>query len=141
MRRSVRSKRSIRRAQASSSPVRAAWTSAARSRSGRGGVGRSGSVMARPASARAVAPRMQSGNSHFHVRRGPDTVACMEFRLLGPVEVLADQGPVALGGTKPRAVLAVLLLNATRRVSADRLAVALWGEEAPAAAGKTVQVH
>ena len=48
---------------------------------------------------------------------------------------------VALGGTKPRALLAVLLLHANEPVSAERLAVALWGEDAPAGAVKTVQVH
>ena len=40
-----------------------------------------------------------------------------------------------------RAVLAVLLLNANEPVSAERLAVALWGEDVPGAAVKTVQVH
>ena len=48
---------------------------------------------------------------------------------------------MALGGAKPRAVLAVLLLHANEPVSADRLALALWGEDAPASAVKTVQVH
>ena len=65
----------------------------------------------------------------------------MKYRLLGPVEVAAEDGPVALGGPKPRAVLAVLLLNANRPVSTERLALALWGEDAPAGAAKTVQVH
>ena len=45
------------------------------------------------------------------------------------------------GGIKPRAVLAVLLLHANEPVSAERLALALWGEDAPAGAVKTVQVH
>src|SRR6476659_9620945 len=65
----------------------------------------------------------------------------MEFRLLGPVEVLDDRAPVPVGGPKPRAVLAVLLLHANRPVRAERLAIALWGDEAPAGAAKTVQVH
>ena len=39
---------------------------------------------------------------------------------------------MALDGIKPRAVLAVLLLHANEPVSAERLALALWGEEAPA---------
>jgi DNA-binding SARP family transcriptional activator len=65
----------------------------------------------------------------------------MEFRILGPLEVRAKRGTVALGGIKPRAVLAVLLLHANEPVSADRLAVALWGEDAPSGAVKTVQVH
>jgi len=65
----------------------------------------------------------------------------MEFRILGPLEVRSEHGAVALAGRKPRAVLAVLLLNANEPVSPERLAVALWGEDAPAGAAKTVQVH
>ena len=65
----------------------------------------------------------------------------MEFRILGPLEARADGQTLALGGAKPRAVLAVLALNAGRPVSAERLALALWGEQAPPEAVKTVQVH
>src|SRR3954463_14049048 len=65
----------------------------------------------------------------------------MEFSVLGPLEVRADGRAVALGGVKPRAVLAILLLRANEPVTAERLALALWGEDAPASAGKTVQVH
>ncbi len=65
----------------------------------------------------------------------------MEFRILGPVEARTERGPVALGGVKPRAVLAFLLLHANEPVSADRLALALWGDDAPGGAVKTVQVH
>jgi WD40 repeat protein/DNA-binding SARP family transcriptional activator len=65
----------------------------------------------------------------------------MEFRILGPLEVRSEQGPLSLGRVKPRAVLAVLLLHANEPVSAERLAQALWGEDAPADATKTVQVH
>jgi DNA-binding SARP family transcriptional activator len=65
----------------------------------------------------------------------------MEFRILGPLEVRGESGPVAVAGVKPRAVLAMLLLHANEPVSAERLASALWGEEVPAGAVKTVQVH
>jgi WD40 repeat protein/DNA-binding SARP family transcriptional activator len=65
----------------------------------------------------------------------------MEFRILGPLEVHGARGAVALGGIKPRAVLAVLLLHPNEPVSAERLALALWGEEAPSGAVRTVQVH
>src|SRR4051794_19228692 len=65
----------------------------------------------------------------------------MEFRILGPLEVRDQHGAVSLGGTKPRAVLAMLLLHANSAVSAERLAQALWGDEAPPRAVKTVQVH
>lgn len=65
----------------------------------------------------------------------------MKFAILGPLEVRDDQGPVALGGPKPRAVLAVLLLHGNEPVGAERLAMAVWGDEAPASAVKTVQVY
>jgi WD40 repeat protein/DNA-binding SARP family transcriptional activator len=65
----------------------------------------------------------------------------MQFRILGPLEVRTERGVVSLGGVKPRAVLAVLLLHANESVSGDQLALALWGQEAPAHAVKTVQVH
>jgi DNA-binding SARP family transcriptional activator/class 3 adenylate cyclase/tetratricopeptide (TPR) repeat protein len=65
----------------------------------------------------------------------------VEFRLLGPLEVLRDGRPVSLGGRKPRAVLAILLLHANEVVSADRLIDALWGESPPGAAGNTLQAH
>lgn len=68
-------------------------------------------------------------------------MATVQFRILGPLEVLDEVGPVALGGIKARAVLAVLLLHPEEPVTAERLSLALWGEEVPASAVKTVQVY
>ena len=65
----------------------------------------------------------------------------VEFGILGPLEVRAAGRAVPLGGSKPRALLALLLLHPNEPVSADALAVALWGEEAPARSTKTVHVH
>jgi predicted ATPase/DNA-binding SARP family transcriptional activator len=65
----------------------------------------------------------------------------LEFGILGPLEVRADGRAVQLGGARPRAVFAVLALHANQPVSAERLALALWGEEAPPSAVKTVQVY
>ena len=66
----------------------------------------------------------------------------MEFRLLGPVEVIGDDGvPLALGGRRPRALLALLLLHANEAVSTDRLIDGVWGESAPANALGALQVH
>src|SRR5215207_3109641 len=65
----------------------------------------------------------------------------MDFGILGPLEVRADGRAVALGGARPRAVFAVLALHANQPVSAERLAVALWGEDVPPSAVKTVQVY
>lgn len=65
----------------------------------------------------------------------------MDFRILGPVEVLDDAGrSVALGGARQRALLAILLLHAGEAVSVDRLADDLWGDEPPATAAHTIQV-
>ena len=65
----------------------------------------------------------------------------MEYRILGPLEVAANGRAVPLGGTKQRALLAVLLLHRNSVVPTDRLVEDLWGADAPAAAAKTVQVH
>ena len=65
----------------------------------------------------------------------------IEFRILGPFEVLEHDRALALGGPKVRALLAVLLLHRGEVVSTDRLIDALWGEHASATAAKTVQVY
>lgn len=55
----------------------------------------------------------------------------IEFRILGPLEVLFGGVPRRVGGPKQRALLALLLLSANRVVSRDRLAAELFGEESP----------
>ena len=64
----------------------------------------------------------------------------MEFRILGPLEVVDGQRSLALGGAKQRAVLAVLLLHANEVVSSERLVDELWGEEPPKTAATTIRV-
>jgi predicted ATPase/DNA-binding SARP family transcriptional activator len=65
----------------------------------------------------------------------------MDVRILGPLEVGADDGAVVVNGAKLRALLAVLAVHANRPLSAERLALALWGEDAPPGALKAVKVH
>jgi DNA-binding SARP family transcriptional activator len=65
----------------------------------------------------------------------------VEFRILGPLEVVKSDRPLALGGPKQRALLAVLLLHRGEVVSTDRLVDALWGGRASATAARTVQVY
>ena len=66
----------------------------------------------------------------------------MELRLLGPLEVIGDDGtPVALGGPRPRALLALLALHPNEVVSSDRLIDGIWGETPPASAQNALQVH
>ena len=63
----------------------------------------------------------------------------LEFRILGPLEVLDGDRPVRLGGPKQRAALAILLLNANRVVSVERLADDLYGGAPPVTAVTQVQ--
>ncbi|MEU0188382.1 BTAD domain-containing putative transcriptional regulator [Streptomyces afghaniensis] len=55
----------------------------------------------------------------------------MEFRVLGAVEARVGAHPVALGHAKQRCVLAVLLCEAGRVVSTERLIDRVWGESPP----------
>lgn len=63
------------------------------------------------------------------------------YRLLGPVSVLGEVGPIALGAPKQRAVLAVLLLHANRTVSEERLAALVWGDQPPPSVRGRLQVY
>jgi DNA-binding SARP family transcriptional activator len=63
----------------------------------------------------------------------------VEFRILGPLEVVGDAGPIRLGGPKQRATLAILLLHANHVVSVDKLADDLYAGAAPVTAVTQVQ--
>jgi len=65
----------------------------------------------------------------------------LEFGILGPVVALRDGVDLDLGGQKPRALLAVLLLHANEVVSQDALIDQIWGTEPPATAAKTLHAH
>src|SRR5512133_4401587 len=65
----------------------------------------------------------------------------MEFRSLGPLEVLEEGRPLALGTLKERVVLGVLLLHANEFVSRERLIDELWGAAPPPTARKAVNVY
>jgi DNA-binding SARP family transcriptional activator len=65
----------------------------------------------------------------------------MEFRLLGPLEIVERDRSLALGAGKQKALLAILLLNANEVVSTDRLHDELWGESPPATAAKSIQLY
>ena len=64
-----------------------------------------------------------------------------DYRILGSLEAYEGERPVALGGARCRAVLAVLVVCANRPVSAGRLVDEVWGDPAPASAGNVVQGH
>jgi DNA-binding SARP family transcriptional activator len=65
----------------------------------------------------------------------------VEFRLLGPVEVRDGDAPVPIGGSKPRALLAALLLDLGTVVPAQRLVDVVWGEAPPDTARGLVQTY
>lgn len=65
----------------------------------------------------------------------------MEFRILGPLEVWNGGREVSLGGPKPRALLALLLLHANEVVPTDRLVDELWGEDSPDGATGALRVN
>ena len=65
----------------------------------------------------------------------------LDFRVLGPLEVVDDQGVVRLGGPKQRAVLAMLLLGANRVVPIERLVDDLYGDASPASALTQIHAH
>jgi predicted ATPase/DNA-binding SARP family transcriptional activator len=70
-----------------------------------------------------------------------DSSRGFRIELLGPVEAWVDGRPVALGGQRPRALFAVLALMDGRVVTVDRLIDELWGEEPPARARDSLQMH
>jgi DNA-binding SARP family transcriptional activator len=63
----------------------------------------------------------------------------LEFRILGPLEVSDESGPIALGGQRQKALLAALLLESGRVVATDRLVDLLYGDEAPKTATTSLQ--
>lgn len=65
----------------------------------------------------------------------------LEFRVLGPLEVMADGRGIELGPARQRAVLGALLLQANEVVSTDRLVDDLWGATPPASASHALQVY
>ena len=64
-----------------------------------------------------------------------------EFGILGPLEVWRSGRAVPLGGPRQRAVLALLLLEANRVVSMDRLAEDVWGGDPPEGWVTTLQTY
>ena len=65
----------------------------------------------------------------------------MEFRVLGSVEATGNEGQLALGAPKQRALLALLLLHANTVVTRDRLVDTIWGDEPPPSAVSSLQVY
>lgn len=64
----------------------------------------------------------------------------MDYRVLGPLEVLVDGRPLDLGGHRQQIVLASLVLEAGRVVPVGRLMTAIYGEQLPNSARVQVQI-
>ncbi len=65
----------------------------------------------------------------------------MEVRVLGPVQVHGPAGPAELSGARPRAVVALLAVHAGTVLGRTRLVEALWADEPPRTATKTLHSH
>jgi len=65
----------------------------------------------------------------------------MDFRILGPLEVVDGDRPLTLKGSRLRALLVLLLTSANEVVSAERLIDELWGQRPPRTAGNALQYH
>ena len=65
----------------------------------------------------------------------------MEFRVLGPVQVVAGSRPVDLASGQQVTLLACLLIAGDEVSSRDRLIDALWGEQPPATVANALQVQ
>jgi DNA-binding SARP family transcriptional activator len=66
-------------------------------------------------------------------------VNVLDFRILGPLEVVGDEGPIALGGRRQRSLLGGLVIRVGQVVSTDRLIDELWGERPPRHARTALQ--
>src|SRR2546423_12773428 len=65
----------------------------------------------------------------------------MEFRILGPLEVVDGGRSLPLGGARQRALLTALLLRANQVVPSDHLLNEVWGETPPASGVRIVHVY
>lgn len=63
----------------------------------------------------------------------------VRYAILGPVELCDGERRVEVSGQRQVALLALLLLNANRALSYDRLIDALWADLGPAGALKRLQ--
>src|SRR4051812_46662650 len=89
-------------------------------------------MLERPSTSRLRAPA-----------RRPQRSYCSPVRisLLGPLHVDGELGTVKIGAAKERSLLSTLALSPGTIVSTDALITALWGEEPPSSARKTLQTY
>jgi DNA-binding SARP family transcriptional activator/tetratricopeptide (TPR) repeat protein len=66
--------------------------------------------------------------------------SAMEFRILGPLEVVAEGQVIEPGGPRERIILSMLLLDLGRIVPIERLIDAVWDESPPKTARTQIQI-
>lgn len=71
----------------------------------------------------------------------PASTALPAVRLLGPIEVVGPDGPATLVGSRQRVLLALLALSPGRVLAPSRLVDALWGDDPPRTAVRTLHSH
>lgn len=64
----------------------------------------------------------------------------MEFRVLGPLEVVCDAEMLDIGGPRQHIVLAMLLLESPRVLPVEQLVDAVWSDSPPATARSQIQI-
>ncbi|GAA3585331.1 BTAD domain-containing putative transcriptional regulator [Nonomuraea rosea] len=64
----------------------------------------------------------------------------LSFRILGSLAVFVGERQLAVNGLRQRVILAVLILNAGRVVSIERLAEAIWGPHQPPTARNQIVI-
>lgn len=94
-----------------------------------------------PTPEHAPVERRSSGGPADFQRRCVGNVTPVRISLLGPLQVDGAPGDVSLGAAKERSLLAALALHPEAVVSTDALVRALWGDQPPASARKTLQTY
>ena len=65
----------------------------------------------------------------------------LEFRVLGPLEVIRGQQGLPLGSPKQRALLGLLVVHANEPIPRERLIEELWGDAAPKTVNAILNVY
>ena len=65
----------------------------------------------------------------------------MEFKVLGPLEVIGPRGAIKIGSGLQRAILALLVLHVGETISTDHLIDEVWGDDPPPSAQHAIGVH
>ena len=65
----------------------------------------------------------------------------MEYRILGPLQVVGADAPIPIPAGKTRALLQLLLLSANEVVPTGRLVDGLWGDDPPPSAEHAIEVY